>query len=114
MIELLELSGWRYDFNQLKELRDIITQILIVEYVEIYKLENDGGQKVLAVCKMTDSGVACEGDRVFIDNLTDRGILDYGSEDKTKLFPKDGRKFLEQLKFNFKSGYLNASDIKTE
>lgn len=84
-----------------------------MEYVEIYKLQNDGSQKILAVCKLIGDQIICEGDEVFIKNLTEEGIFDYMSgEARIKLFPKDGRKFLEQLKFNFKSGYLNASDIK--
>lgn len=85
-----------------------------MNYVEIYKLENDGSQKILAVCKLSDNQVICEGDETFIQNLAEEGIRDYSSENKPKLFPKDGIKFLEQLKFNFKSGYLNASDIKTK
>lgn len=84
-----------------------------MEYVEIYKLQNDGSQKVLAVCKLVENGVVCEGDETFVKNLNQGGIFDYESQSpQQKLFPKDGRKFLEQLKFNFTSGYVNASDIK--
>ena len=87
-----------------------------MEYIEIYKLQNDGSQKVLAVCKLVEGEVVCEGEEVFVQNLKNEGIFDYKSQSqpREKLFPKDGRKFLEQLRFNFKSGYLNASEIKTE
>lgn len=79
--------------------------------VEIYKLNNDGSQIVLATCRLVGSEVICEGDEVFVNNLKNEGIIDYSSAKRTKLYFKDGRKFLEQLKYNFKSGYLNASDV---
>lgn len=85
-----------------------------MELVEIYKLQNDGSQKILAVCKLVGEEVVCEGDEIFIKNLNQEGIFNYTTESREKVFPKDGRKFLEQLKFNFKSGYLNASDIKKQ
>lgn len=86
-----------------------------MKYVELYKLQNDGSQKIIATCYLNDDGqVACEGDGVLMDNLAREGIKDYSNTDRTissKLFFKDGLKFLEQLKFNFTSGYLNASEI---
>lgn len=78
--------------------------------VEIYKLQNDGSQQVIATCKLADSQVVCEGDENLIADLNN-GIRDYTNPPNEKLLPKDGIRFLEQLKFNFKSGYLNASDI---
>lgn len=81
-------------------------------YVEIYKLQNDGSQKVIAVCRFLAENVVCEGDEVFVKNLEKNGIRDYSSDSLRSLFTEDGVKFLEQLKYNFKSGYLNASDIK--
>ena len=87
-----------------------------MKYVEFYKLQNDGSQKVIATCHLTENGqVECEGDAVFVDNLEREGIKDYSSSDDKNaelLFFKDGLKFLEQLKFNFTSGYLNASDVQ--
>ena len=80
-------------------------------YVEFYKLQNDGSQQVIATCQLNDDGtVVCQGDENLVANLNQKGIDNY--EDRnTTLFPKDGIKFLEQLKYNFKSGYLNASDV---
>lgn len=84
-------------------------------YVEIYKLKNDGSQEVIATCKLVGKIVQCEGDKIFMENLEKDGIRDYSDEANTKkLFTRDGMKFLEKLKFNFKSGYLNASDIMNE
>lgn len=83
-----------------------------MKYVEFYKLQNDGSQKVIATCHLSEDGqVECEGDFVFVDNLMKDGIKDYSTPEKLTLFFKDGLKFLEQLKFNFTSGYLNASEI---
>ena len=88
-----------------------------MKFVEIYKLQNNGEQKVIARCEMGDSGIVkCSGDEFFIKNLEKDGIFEYSDSGRleSKIFPKDGRKFLEQLSYNFKSGYLNASDIKEE
>ena len=85
-----------------------------MKYVEFYKLQNDGSQKVVATCYLNDNGeIVCEGNQVLSENIKKGGIKDYSSQDKKgQLFFKDGLKFLEQLKFNFTSGYLNASEIK--
>lgn len=81
-------------------------------FVEIYKLKNDSSQETIVICKLIGDKVECEGSELFIKNLEEEGILDYsGSKDK-KLFFKDGILFLQQLKNNFRSGYLNASEVK--
>ena len=83
-----------------------------MKYVEFYKLQNDGSQKIIATCRLNEDGqVECEGDSVFTGNLMKDGIKDYSTSEKSTLFFKDGLKFLEQLKFNFTSGYLNASEV---
>ena len=83
-------------------------------YVEIYKLQNDGSQTVLATCRLAGEEVVCEGDDVFVTNLKEQGIRNYTDENGDKLFLKDGIKFLENLKYYFKSGYLNASEVKED
>ena len=84
-------------------------------YVEIYKLKNDGSQEVIATCKLVGDTVKCGGDKIFVENLEKDGVRDYSDlENSQKLFMKGGIKFLENLKFNFKSGYLNASDVMNE
>ena len=82
-----------------------------MKFVEIYKLENDGSQSILATCSLADESVSCAGNKIFVENLEKEGIQDYADGSKNKLFPKDGLKFLENLKHAFKSGYLNASDV---
>lgn len=83
-----------------------------MKLVEIYQLKDDGSQGVIVTCKLINGEVVCEGDQIFVENLEKEGIFDYSSSGKNKFYPKDGLKFLEQLRFNFKSGYLNASDVK--
>ncbi len=81
-------------------------------YVKFYKLQNDGSQTEMATCKLSAiSMVVCDGPEVFVKNLAEQGIKNYDDPDGSGLFFKDGLKFLEQLKFNFTSGYLNASDV---
>jgi len=80
-----------------------------MKHVTIYKLQDDGSQTVLAICKLVDDAVECEGNQIFINNLIEDGIRDYAELDpNTRLFPKDGVEFLEQLPNNFRSGYLMA------
>lgn len=81
--------------------------------VEIYKLQNNGDQTRIVTCILTANGVTCEGDRILVENLNKTGIRDYSDETgKKKLFPKDGRKFLENLKYAFRSAYLSATDVE--
>jgi len=82
------------------------------EFVEIYKTKSDGTQEILAVCRLEAGIVKCEGDPIFIANLEKEGILDYTKKRGAKLFLRDGLRFLEELKHNFTSGYLNASEVK--
>lgn len=85
-----------------------------MKFVEIYKIENDGSQRVIAVCKLVGEIAICKGDDVFVENLKNEGVWDYSKKLSSKIFPKDGLSFLEALRFNFKSGYLNASEVKEE
>lgn len=83
-----------------------------MKIVEIYKTQNDGSQKIIAVCKLEGEKAVCNGeDQIFIKNLEEEGVPDYSKEEGAKLFPKDGVRFLETLKLVFMSGYLRASDI---
>lgn len=81
-----------------------------MKYVEIYALQNDGTQKRVAVCSLKDSEVICEGEgQELITALNQEGIKNYSGD--RMLFMKDGLKFLEQLEYNFDTGYLNATGI---
>ena len=85
-----------------------------MKFVEIYRLEKADSPKILVVCKLIDGNVICEGNEAFIKNLEKEGIFNYSEESQKKLFFKDGLRFLDQLKHNFKSGYLLASKIKED
>ncbi len=80
--------------------------------VEIYKLNNDGKQTVIAVCNLAGDKAICEGDENLVANLEREGVRNYTGGAPEQLYPKDGLEFLKQLKYAFKSGYLNASDVK--
>lgn len=82
--------------------------------VELYKLQNDGSQEVVVTCKLQDSIAVCEGDEKIVANLTKAGIRNYDATPTTTVFPKDGMVFLEQLKSNYRSSYMNASDVIPE
>ena len=83
-----------------------------MKFVEICQLQNDGTQRIVATCRQEGKKIICQGDEVFVAHLLQSGIYDYAGSLKKKLFPKDGVRFLENLKFAFRSGYLNASEVK--
>lgn len=85
-----------------------------MQFVEIFKLKDDGSQEILATCRLSKDRVLCEGNEVFIKNIEQEGIVDYSQSPNQKIFFKNGIKFLEQLQYNFKSGYLNASKVKND
>ena len=90
----------------------LIFQSTNMKYVEIYKIQNDGSQRTIVSCELVDERIVCQGDKVLIENLERDGIWDDSQTPPQKLFPKDGIRFLERLRFSFTSGYLNASEVK--
>ncbi len=80
----------------------------IMKKVEIYRLNGDGTQSIIALCSLKNDKVICEGDADMLRHLHG-GIEDPGTGDS--LFEKDGVRFLSALKSHFKSGYLLASDV---
>lgn len=62
------------------------------------------GKKMTAVGKVAQK---------ILDELTESGIRDPFAKGEKKLFPKDGVKFLELLKFRYDNPYLRASDVMT-
>ncbi len=83
-----------------------------MKYVEIYKLQNNGDQKVVLKCFLRGENVEFEGEgEQLAKNLITDGIKNYLEESIEALYPKDGLKFLQNMMYNFTSGYLNASDV---
>lgn len=77
--------------------------------VRIYQLDEEGSQTAIATCVLHETGdVVCSGDENIAAYLND-GIRDFGTG--KALYPKDGLRFLQNLKNNFTNGYLNASDV---
>jgi len=80
--------------------------------IEIYKLGNSCKQELIATCTLASDGVEITGEENFVMALKNTGIADYTDNQMGILFPKDGQKFLDQLKFNFRSGYLLTHEVK--
>lgn len=86
-----------------------------MKIVRVYKTLNNGEQQALAECKLNeDNIVACTGDADFVNFLTKEGIKNYSSIDPMTLYAKDGLIFLSNLKFNYKSGYIDATEVMDE
>ena len=83
--------------------------------VDIYKLEKGGTQNVVATCFLQENGtVEIVGDKNIKESLCLDGIRSYEAGLPKTLYPKDGKVFLSQLRFNFKSGYLSATAVLDE
>lgn len=80
-------------------------------HVDILKLKNDGSQEKIAVCSLKGEIADCQGNESLVKSLLEEGIRSHSGKERTMLFPKDGIRFLEELKYHFDSGYLNATDI---
>ncbi len=87
-----------------------------MKLVKILELNSEGIQKVIATCRLVENDIVeCTGEEPFVSRLINQGIRDYTKDgSQQQLLPKDGLRFLEQLKYNFKSGYLNATDVLEE
>lgn len=87
-----------------------------MKFVEIYKLENSGEQRVVLRCVLNEAGaVDLHGEaQQLAKNLTDRGIVNHFEKTPETLFPSDGLPFLENLSQYLNSAYLCASLVKEE
>ena len=85
-----------------------------MKFVELYRLENDGSQTVVLRCRLEGETVVFDRSSSLGTYLEKEGIKNRENPEALFLFPKDGLRFLEQLSYNFSSGYLNASEVKEE
>jgi len=88
-------------------------------FVDLYELDSQSNQKKISTFKMdgdNSGGVEIEGDmrHPVVEGLQGEGIFDYKTSTPTKLYLNDGMSFLENLKYNFRSGYLSATDVKKQ
>ncbi len=92
--------------------------MILLYFVELFELDRDAQQKKIATFRLTEeSGVVeIEGnhEHAIIKSIQWEGIFDYKYARPGKLYPYDGMNFLENLKYQFRSGYLLATDVKKQ
>jgi len=90
--------------------------MMLLYFVELYELDNNAHQNKIATFRLTEeSGVVeIDGDHehAIIKDIQWEGIFDYKYARPGKLYLYDGMKFLENLKYHFRSGYLLATDVE--
>lgn len=89
----------------------------LMYFVDLYELDKSKHQKKVATFKFSEEtfgSVQTEGEanHPAIDSITREGILDFKFSRPGRLYPYDGMSFLENLKYNFRSGYLSATDVQ--
>ncbi len=85
--------------------------------VILYKLNSEAKQEQLAEFRLAENNtvIVSEADakKPVIRRIMEQGINDYHGQ-SGHLFPVDGVRFLAELQYNFKSGYLLATAILEE
>lgn len=89
----------------------------LMYFVDLHELDKDKHQRKLATFRFgeeTFGMVKIEGEshHPVIDNIIREGIFDHKFAKPGRLYLHDGMSFLENLKYNFRSGYLSATDIQ--
>lgn len=89
----------------------------LLYFVELFELDHNANQKKIATFKLLEGeggGVKIEGDNnhPVVGGIMGEGIFDYKFARPGKLYPYDGMNFLENLKYQFRSGYLLATEVK--
>ena len=91
--------------------------MILFYFVDLFELDHNADQRKIATFKFSESDggdVEIEGDdnNPILENIKGEGIFDYKYARPGKLYPYDGMSFLENLKYQFRSGYLLATDVK--
>ncbi|HXK40705.1 MAG TPA: hypothetical protein VJ046_01235 [Candidatus Paceibacterota bacterium] len=89
----------------------------LMYFVDVYELDKLKHQKKVATFKFgeeTFGSVQVEGETAnpVVDSVIREGIFDYKFSRPGRLYPYDGMSFLENLKYNLRSGYLSATDVQ--
>lgn len=79
----------------------------VIELVEANPKEPE--PKILVRCELVGNEVKLTGDENIIENLQEDGVL---SREGEQVFPRDGERFLEALRTNFRNPYLYAREVK--
>lgn len=89
----------------------------ILWYVELFEIVGGSELKKIATFNYEEgtSGsveveVVCQ--HPAIESIINEGIYDHKESKPGKLYPSDGLRFLENLKYNFKSDGLMATDVQ--
>ncbi|HEY4474506.1 MAG TPA: hypothetical protein VJC06_01115 [Candidatus Paceibacterota bacterium] len=92
--------------------------MMLLHFVELFELDRDANQKKIATFRLTEESgiVEIDGDHShrIVEDIKGEGIFDYKYARPGKLYPNDGMKFLENLKYHFRSGYLLATDVEKQ
>lgn len=93
--------------------------MILLYYVELFELDRDAQQKKIATFKLLEERgstveIECEHEHPVLASIQFEGIFDYKYARPGKLYPYDGLSFLENLKYQFRSGYLLATDVKKQ
>ena len=91
--------------------------MMLMYFVNLYELDRNKNQKKIATFKFGEEtfGTVQTEETVnhpVIDSINREGILDFKFAKPGRLYPYDGMSFLENLKYNFRSGYLSATDVQ--
>ena len=79
--------------------------------VIIYRLNNAGDQEEVVICTLGDDNkVIFSGqDKDLIEEIKN-GIKNYNAKNEY-VIPSQGELFLNELKYNFRTPYLSATDV---
>lgn len=91
--------------------------MILTYFVDLYELDKSRHQRKVATFKFSEEtfgSVQMEGEinHPLISGITREGILDFKFSRPGRLYPYDGMSFLENLKYNFRSGYVSATDVQ--
>lgn len=91
--------------------------MVIVYYVELFEVIGGSELKKIATfnCEEESNGsvsVEVECQHPAVESIMSEGIYDHKEAKPGKLYPTDGMRFLENLKYNFKTDGLMATDVQ--
>ena len=89
----------------------------ILYFVELFEVIGGNELKKIASFNYDEEStgavsVEVECRHPAIESIMNEGIYDYKEAKPDKLYPGDGIRFLENLKYNFKSNGLMATDVQ--
>lgn len=80
-----------------------------MKQVILYELVKDEQLPFVTFHLNENAEIVFEGNEAFIGHFIKNGITDYSTEPRGIVMPTDSDKFLEQLQYNYRTGYLTAT-----